>query len=243
MSVLSAKDLCVGYDHKSVLENINFTIQSGDYFCIVGENGSGKTTLMKTILGLQAPIRGTVEFGEGLEKASIGYLPQQSDVQRDFPATVYEIVLSGCQNSLGKSFFYRREQKALALANIDRMGILPLKNRCYRELSGGQQQRVLLARALCATQKVLLLDEPVAGLDPQVTEEMYELISELNQQGLTIIMISHDIENVKKYATKIYDVNSLPLEGREGSSGPLFRADRSDSGDKVAALLPDEVVL
>ncbi len=243
MSVLSAKDLCVGYDHKSVLENINFTIQAGDYFCIVGENGSGKTTLMKTILGLQAPIRGTVEFGEGVEKASIGYLPQQSDVQRDFPATVYEIVLSGCQNSLGKSFFYRREQKALALANIDRMGILPLKNRCYRELSGGQQQRVLLARALCATQKVLLLDEPVAGLDPQVTEEMYELISELNQQGLTIIMISHDIENVKKYATKIYDVNSLPLEGREGSSGPLFRADRSDSGDKVAALLPDEVVL
>ncbi|SHI34097.1 metal ABC transporter ATP-binding protein [Pseudobutyrivibrio xylanivorans] len=209
MSVLSAKDLAVGYDHSPVLENINFTIEAGDYFCIVGENGSGKTTLMKTILGLQTPVSGKVEFGEGIEKDSIGYLPQQSDVQRDFPATVYEIVLSGCQNTLGNRFFYSKAQKEMALTNIKRMGILTLKNRCYRELSGGQQQRVLLARALCATQKLLLLDEPVAGLDPQVTEEMYELIEDLNKQGHTIIMISHDIENVKRYATKIFNVTEV----------------------------------
>ena len=212
MSVLSARNLAVGYDRSPVLENINFTIEAGDYFCIVGENGSGKSTLMKTILGLQSPIGGTVDFGEGLERTQIGYLPQQSDVQRDFPATVYEIVLSGCQNGLGRKFFYSKAQKELALSNIERMGITELKNRCYRELSGGQQQRVLLARALCATKKILLLDEPVAGLDPQVTQDMYELIQSLNKQGLTIIMISHDLENVKKYATKIFDVNRLPLE-------------------------------
>ena len=209
MCVLRASDLAVGYDRQPVLKNINFTIEAGDYFCIVGENGSGKSTLMKTILGLQNPVSGTVEFGDGVEKNQIGYLPQQSDVQRDFPATVYEIVLSGFQNSLGKRFFYSKEQKALALENIKKMGINGLKNRCYRELSGGQQQRVLLARALCATSRILLLDEPVAGLDPQVTAEMYELIDDLNKQGLTIIMISHDIENVKKYATKIFDVTEV----------------------------------
>ena len=209
MCVLRASDLAVGYDRQPVLKNINFTIEAGDYFCIVGENGSGKSTLMKTILGLQNPVSGTVEFGEGVEKNQIGYLPQQSDVQRDFPATVYEIVLSGFQNSLGKRFFYSKEQKALALENIKKMGINGLKNRCYRELSGGQQQRVLLARALCATSRILLLDEPVAGLDPQVTAEMYELIEDLNKQGLTIVMISHDIENVKKYATKIFDVTEV----------------------------------
>ena len=225
MSVLSARDLAVGYDRSPVLENINFTVEVGDYFCIVGENGSGKSTLMKTILGLQAPISGKVVFGEGVEKEQIGYLPQQSEVQRDFPATVYEIVISGCQNSLGRKFFYSRKHKERALKNIERMGISRLKNRCYRELSGGQQQRVLLARALCATSKLLLLDEPVAGLDPQVTQEMYELIDELNKQGLTIIMISHDIENVKRYANKIYDVNRLPL------------------GEKLSQKVTDEVLV
>lgn len=208
MAVLTAKELAVGYENQSVLENINFEINAGDYFCIVGENGSGKTTLMKTILGLQAPMSGSISFGDGLEKNEIGYLPQQSVVQRDFPASVYEIVLSGCQNSLGKGFFYSAEHKKLAMANIKRLGIEKLKNRCYRELSGGQQQRVLLARALCATKNALLLDEPVAGLDPQVTTEMYELIKQLNDDGLTIIMISHDIQNVEAYASKIYDVNT-----------------------------------
>jgi zinc transport system ATP-binding protein len=207
MAVLKVENLCVGYEGRAVLENVNFEIESGDYFCIVGENGSGKSTLMKTLLGLQSPVSGAISFDEGLKNNEIGYLPQQSDVQRDFPASVYEIVLSGCQNSLGKKFFYSKEHKALALENIKKMGIEKLKNRCYRELSGGQQQRVLLARALCATKKALLLDEPVAGLDPQVTEEMYELIKQLNDDGMTIIMISHDLTNVKAYANKIYDVN------------------------------------
>ncbi len=206
MAILTAKELAVGYERQPVLKNINFQIEEGDYFCIVGENGSGKTTLMKTILGLLPPVEGSIEVGQGLMKNQIGYLPQQSDVQRDFPATVYEIVLSGCQNSL-KGFFYSKAQKKMALENIEKMGISHLKNKCYRQLSGGQQQRVLLARALCATTKVLLLDEPVAGLDPNVTKEMYELIGQLNSQGLTVIMISHDLENVKKYATAIFDVN------------------------------------
>ena len=208
MAILTAKNLAVGYEKQPVLKNINFKIESGDYFCIVGENGSGKTTLMKTILGLLPPVEGSIEVGQGLMKNQIGYLPQQSDVQRDFPATVYEIVLSGCQNSL-KGFFYSKAQKKMALENIEKMGISHLKNKCYRQLSGGQQQRDLLARALCATTKVLLLDEPVAGLDPNVTKEMYELIGQLNSQGLTVIMISHDLENVKKYATAIFDVNKL----------------------------------
>lgn len=208
MAILTAKELAVGYERQPVLKNINFQIEEGDYFCIVGENGSGKTTLMKTILGLLPPVEGSIEVGQGLMKNQIGYLPQQSDVQRDFPATVYEIVLSGCQNSL-KGFFYSKAQKKMALENIEKMGISHLKNKCYRQLSGGQQQRVLLARALCATTKVLLLDEPVAGLDPNVTKEMYELIGQLNSHGLTVIMISHDLENVKKYATAIFDVNKL----------------------------------
>ena len=210
MAILTAKNLAVGYEKQPVLKNINFQIEEGDYFCIVGENGSGKTTLMKTILGFLPLVEGSIEVGQGLMKNQIGYLPQQSDVQRDFPATVYEIVLSGCQNSL-KGFFYSKAQKKMALENIEKMGISHLKNKCYRQLSGGQQQRVLLARALCATTKVLLLDEPVAGLDPNVTKEMYELIGQLNSQGLTVIMISHDLENVKKYATAIFDVNKLDV--------------------------------
>lgn len=216
MAILTVRNLAVGYDHRSVLENIDFEISAGDYFCIVGENGSGKTTLMKTILGLISPISGTVEYGDNLERKQIGYLPQQTDTQRDFPASVYEIVLSGCQNSLGNRFFYSSKQKALALKQIDKMGLTNLKNRCYRELSGGQQQRVLLARALCATSRVLLLDEPVSGLDPQMTEEMYQLIHGLNEEGLTIIMISHDLDNVKKYANKIYEV---PSEGSNQEGG------------------------
>jgi len=212
MAILTANNLSVGYEGSSVLNGINFEINAGDYFCIVGENGSGKTTLMKTILGLQSPVSGEFSFSDGLQKNEIGYLPQQSDVQRDFPASVFEIVLSGCQNGLGKRFFYTKEQKELALQNIKRMGISNLKKRCYRELSGGQQQRVLLARALCATKRVLLLDEPVAGLDPQVTAEMYELIKQLNDDGLTIIMISHDIDNIINYATKIFNVNTLQVE-------------------------------
>lgn len=206
MSQLICRDLCLGYEGKEIISGLNFEVNEGDYLCIVGENGSGKSTLMKTILGLQPPLSGTVETGDGLARNEIGYLPQQTVVQKDFPATVREIVLSGCQGRCGLRPFYSKEEKALAAENIRRMGIEKLEKRCYRELSGGQQQRVLLARALCATRKMLLLDEPVSGLDPLVTAEMYKLIKQLNEEGITVIMISHDIEAAMTYADHILHI-------------------------------------
>ncbi len=206
MAIITCKNLTLGYDGRAVQEDLSFQVQEGDYFCIVGENGSGKSTLMKTLLNLQTPLSGEILFGDGLKKNEIGYLPQQTVVQRDFPASVREIVLSGCQNRHGFRFFYHKEDKALAEDAMRKMEILNLQNRCYRELSGGQQQRVLLARALCATQKVLLLDEPVSGLDPKVTAEMYRLIADLNKEGITIIMISHDIEAAVTYANRILHI-------------------------------------
>lgn len=206
MAILTGTDLSLGYEGKEILKNINFEINRGDYLCIVGENGAGKSTLMKTILGLINPLSGKISYGEDLCNNQIGYLPQQTLVQRDFPASVEEIVLSGCQGRMGFRPFYSREEKALARENMEKMNILPLARRCYRELSGGQQQRVLLARALCATRKVLLLDEPVAGLDPMAMSELYELISKLNQDGVTIIMISHDIAVAMKYASHVLHV-------------------------------------
>lgn len=204
MAQLSCKKLCLGYDGHEIVHNLNFSVEKGDYFCIVGENGSGKTTLMKTILGLQPAFKGKVETGNNLKKNGIGYLPQQTQVQRDFPASVWEIVLSGCQNNGKFHPFYNKKDKALAEECIKKMDIEDLKKRCYRELSGGQQQRVLLARALCAASDILLLDEPVTGLDPKATEELYCLIDEINKKyNITIIMISHDIQAAVKYADKI----------------------------------------
>ncbi|MBQ7739959.1 MAG: ABC transporter ATP-binding protein [Eubacterium sp.] len=206
MALLKCNDLTLGYDSNIVARDINFEINSGDYLCIVGENGSGKSTLMKTLLGLQNAISGEIITGEGLTKNEIGYLPQQTVVQRDFPASVWEIVLSG--NLGSKKVFYTKEDKKRAEENIEKMGVTELKKRCYRELSGGQQQRVLLARALCATKKLLLLDEPVSGLDPKVTAEMYSLIEKLNKDGITIIMISHDIDAAVKYASHILHIGN-----------------------------------
>ena len=206
MPLLTVRNVSLGYDSHTIVENLNFTVNSGDYLCIVGENGSGKTTLMKTLLHLQDPVSGQILAGEGLKRNEIGYLPQQTLVQKDFPASVREIVLSGCQNRCGLRPFYNKEEKRLAETSMRRMGIETLANRCYRGLSGGQQQRVLLARALCATRKVLLLDEPVSGLDPKVTSEMYSLIEELNREGITIIMISHDISAAVRYASHILHI-------------------------------------
>ena len=204
MAQLTCQNLSLGYDGRAILQNLNFSVNSGDFLCIIGENGSGKSTLMKTLLGLLSPIDGKVMTGDGLQPNEIGYLPQQTVVQKDFPASVEEIVLSGCQGRCGLRPFYNKAEKQLAEQNIERMNITSLKKRCYRELSGGQQQRVLLARALCATQKLLLLDEPVSGLDPKVTLEMYRLIEQINKNdGITIIMISHDIVSAVKYATHI----------------------------------------
>jgi len=208
MSFITVKNLEVGYEKKTITEPINFKVDRQDYLCIVGENGAGKSTLMKTLLGLIKPVGGEIVFGDGLKANEIGYLPQQTIVQRDFPASVREIVLSGCQARAGFRPFYNKEEKKLAEENMERMGITGLADSCYRELSGGQQQRVLLARALCATRKVLLLDEPVSGLDPKVTADMYELINGLNRDGITIIMISHDIAAAVRYATHILHIGA-----------------------------------
>lgn len=206
MAQLICQNLSLGYDSTVVVENLNFSVNEGEYLCIVGENGSGKSTLMKTILGLHTPISGEIRSDEGLKQNEIGYLPQQTVVQRDFPASVREIVLSGCQGRCGMRPFYNKEEKELAQKNMERMEVQQFARRCYRELSGGQQQRVLLARALCATQKLLILDEPVAGLDPRVTVEMYSLIEKLNKEGTTIIMVSHDISAAVRYATHILHI-------------------------------------
>lgn len=230
MAQLTCKNLCVGYEGKPVLQNLNFTVNTGDYLCIVGENGSGKSTLIKTLLGLQQPVNGRILTGNGLKQSEIGYLPQQTAAQKDFPASVWEIVLSGCQAHCGLRPFYNQKEKQLAQENIHRMQIEGLSKRCYRELSGGQQQRVLLARALCAAQKMLLLDEPVSGLDPKVTAEMYQLIAELNRRdGITILMISHDIAAAGRYATHILHIGDSVFFGSkaeylESPQGQLFAA-------------------
>ena len=208
MALLSCEHLCLGYQGREILHELNFEVNPGDYLCIVGENGSGKSTLMRTILGLQPALSGTIRFGDGLKQSEIGYLPQQTPVQRDFPASVWEILLSGCQSRNPLKPFYSKEEKALAMKNLERMGIGGLAKRCYRELSGGQQQRVLLARALCATRKCLLLDEPVSGLDPRVTEQMYQLIQALHREGITILMISHDLSAALQYADHILHIGS-----------------------------------
>ncbi len=208
MAYITVRDLSLGYDAHSIVEGLSFSVNAGDYLCIVGENGSGKSTLMRTLLGLQKPVGGQILIGDGLKKNEIGYLPQQTVVQKDFPASVREIVLSGCLGRCGLRPFYSKAEKRLAEEAMRRMGIDVLAKRCYRELSGGQQQRVLLARALCATQKLLLLDEPVSGLDPMVTAEMYDLISSLNRDGATVIMISHDINAALRYASHILHIGA-----------------------------------
>ena len=213
MAQLICRDLALGYDGGAILEHLNFEVNAGEYLCILGENGSGKSTLMRTLLGLQPPLSGEIRTGDGLAHNEIGYLPQQTVVQRDFPASVWEIVLSGCQGGCGMRPFYTKEEKARAAEAMETLSITPLTKRCYRELSGGQQQRVLLARALCATRKLLLLDEPVAGLDPRVTQELYALIRKLHARGITIIMISHDLYAALEDADHILHIGSTVFFG------------------------------
>jgi zinc transport system ATP-binding protein len=211
---LKCSELVLGYDGKQIAPPISFEVRAGDYLCIVGENGSGKSTLVKTLLGLVAPLGGNIELGADLNSCEVGYLPQQTHVQRDFPASVREIVISGCQATAGKRLFYGRAEKQAATDAMKRMDIEKLAGKCYRELSGGQQQRVLLARALCATQKLLLLDEPVSGLDPAATEAMYGLIEDINKKDrVTVIMISHDITSCMKYATHVLHVGERVFFG------------------------------
>ena len=203
MIQMSCKGLTLGYD-SALVQHLSFTVAEGDCLYILGENGAGKSTLMKTILGLLTPLEGSVDLGGGVHANEIGYLPQQLQAQRDFPATVWEVALSGCQSRCGLRPFYTQEEKELARQSLRRMDMERFSKRCYRELSGGQQQRVLLARALCAARKMLLLDEPVAGLDPAASREFYQIIAQLNEKdGVTILMISHDMEAALRYASHI----------------------------------------
>lgn len=207
MAQIICRNLAIGYDGKAIVQNMNFSVTTGEYLCVIGENGAGKSTFMKTLLGLQPPIQGEILFGDNLKQNEIGYLPQQTEVQKDFPASVREIVLSGCQNQLGLRPFYNRKEKSYAEAILNKLQITDLAEQCYRELSGGQKQRVLLARALCATKKMLLLDEPVAGLDPKAAKEMYYLIQKINrEENITVIMISHDIQIAVNYASHVMKI-------------------------------------
>ena len=207
-TLLACRDVSLGYEGRAVWEHLNLEIRSGEYLCIVGENGSGKSTLLKSLLGLIKPLRGSIELDPSLRSGAIGYLPQQTRAQKDFLATVSEVVLSGFLSACGRRFFYTPAEKSRALMNLGKLGILELKDRCYRELSGGQQQRVLLARALCAANDLLILDEPVTGLDPASMQDLYKTLRYLNErEGMAIIMVTHDIENALREAKHILCVD------------------------------------
>lgn len=206
--LIKCNNISLSYDGVDVLKDISFSIYDDDYLCIVGENGSGKSTLIKCLLGIKKADKGEIMMNGGLKHSDIGYLPQQTSIQKGFPATVEEVVISGCLSSRGYRPFYSKKEKQTAEMNMKRLGILDLRKRCYRELSGGQQQRVLLARALCAAKKLILLDEPVTGLDPVAINELYNLIGELNQSDkITIIMVSHDIQNLLRNTKHVLHLN------------------------------------
>ncbi len=210
--IITCVDVDFGYENIDAVIDLNLEIFPGDYLCIVGQNGAGKSTLIKGLLGLLKPTAGRIEIDEELKKGGIGYLPQQTPAQKDFPATVFEVVISGTLGQRKNRPFYSAAEKKTASDNLERLGISALSGRCYRDLSGGQQQRVLIARALCATKGLLILDEPVAGLDPAAMKDFYNLIKELNQDdGITIIMVSHDVANVVSQANRILELGQRVL--------------------------------
>ena len=212
MNAIEIKGLCKNFNEKQAVNGLNMTVPVGAIYGFIGENGSGKSTLVKGLLGLKEPSRGEILFGEGLRRREIGYLPQQTQLQRDFPASVREVVLSGCINTMGRRLAFGKEERERAAMNMERMGIEHLAKESYQRLSGGQQQRVLLARALCATKKLLLLDEPVTGLDPIAAGEMYNLIKLINLcDNITVIMVSHDIHEATRYATHILHLGQKQL--------------------------------
>ena len=227
MALIKCENLELAYDGRTAVRELSFEVNPGDYLCIVGENGSGKSTLIKALLSLKSVSGGSITFGDGLKHSQIGYMPQQNAVQRDFPASVWEVVLSGRQNHRGWRPFYTSKDKADAEEKMELLGITSLRNRCYRELSGGQQQRVLLARALCATEKLILLDEPSSGLDPVVTAELYGLIKRINQSGTTVIMVTHDPAALE-YASHVLHLNHKMVffggaeEYKANEAGKLF---------------------
>ncbi|MDR1971361.1 MAG: ATP-binding cassette domain-containing protein [Treponema sp.] len=216
--LVSVAGAAFGYNGYLVVRDLNFEVAPGGYLCIVGENGSGKSTLAKGLLGLLSPMAGSVTLW-GIKKNEIGYLSQQTAAKKDFPAGVSEIVLSGFLGAMGLRPFYLRSEKRAAEENMERLGIGDLRDSCFRELSGGQQRRVLLARALCASRRLLVLDEPAAGLDPLVTAGAYELLEKLNRElGITIVMVSHDIESAVTYAHKILHLKKSKAGGVNAQS-------------------------
>ena len=212
MPLIKCENVSIGYEGQTVVKDLNFAIEKGDYLCIVGENGSGKSTLVKSLLGLKSVEKGRITFGDGLRQNEIGYLPQQNDTQKDFPASVYEVVLSGRLNSRGFHPFYTSGDKREAVEKMELLGIRDLERQCFRDLSGGQKQRVLLARALCATKSLLLLDEPVTGLDPIVTGEFYQLIRRINRDsGILMVILSRDVESAVEYSAHILHLQETAL--------------------------------
>lgn len=212
MAILTCKNASFGYDGEVVLSGIDFTLCGREYMCILGENGAGKSTLVKGILGLISPVTGEIGFGEGLRACEVGYLPQQTQVQKSFPASVLEVVLSGRINSMGMRPFYNRKDREDAVKKLELMGMKGMERRSFQELSGGQKQRVLLARAMCAAGRLILLDEPVSGLDPAATTDLYELIADINKNmGMTVIMVSHDTQAAVKYASHIMQLSHTQL--------------------------------
>ena len=208
MALIELRDVTVAFEGVNAVEGVNFAVERGDYLVMIGENGSGKSTLVRAMLGLVHPKSGRILYGDGLKQNQIGYLPQQTAAQRDFPASVEEVVLSGCASRLGRGFFYTRQLRDLALEKIRMLDIEHLRRASYRNLSGGQQQRALLARALCATDSLLLLDEPVTGLDPAATEELYAVIHRLNREhGVSVVMVSHDLRGAMADATRVVAVD------------------------------------
>lgn len=233
--LLDCRDTALGYEGKPVWEHLSFQVHSGDYVCIVGENGSGKSTLVKSLLGLLHPMAGEIVRSPSLRSGAIGYLPQQTKAQKDFPATVTEVVRSGFLSGKGMRFFYTPKEKSTALMHMGKLGVLELKDRCYRELSGGQQQRVLLARALCAAGRLLLMDEPFTGLDPTVTNELYDVVDKLNhEQGVTVIMVTHDVPEALRHVSRILHLGAEHFDGtaEEYRQSPLYR--RLMGGDSHA---------
>ena len=248
MAYLTCEQVELAYEGVPVVTDLSFVVNQGDYLCVVGENGSGKSTLIKALLGLKKPSAGKITFSGGLSQRDIGYLPQQTPAQADFPASAFEVVLSGCLNRLGMKPFYGKAEKERAMANLRRLSAEHLADSCYRDLSGGQKQRVLLARALCATEKVLLLDEPVTGLDPAAVEDMYQLIKKLNcEDGITVIMVSHDIHGALRQASHILHLHNRPLffgtaaEYREsGASGGVKAAEGRETAENIQQKMTGE---
>ncbi len=210
-ALISCNDISVAYDSKEVLTDLSFEINEGDYLCIVGENGSGKSTLVKTLLSLKQPSKGKILFSPKLKRDQIGYLPQRTQIQSDFPACVWEIVLLGCINKNKAYPFYTKAQRELAQDTLETLRISELKKRSFKELSIGQQQRVLMARALCATEHLLFADEPVSGLDPLITTQLYEVLKTINDTGITVVTVSHDIKSAVRYASHILHLKNEAL--------------------------------